>query len=156
MLENLDLEEYRKIVLEMQNIEAEIMDDMQNEVCQKFKIDIDVFQQSFRKITSEHTQEFVEEMKENVLYDIENSETPKIGKMRGIQARDMSREFTLEVFMYEQELRKQAFKALERTKPELVKEEFTIQNEIACDRMFAKFKVEKETYNQAMVLWKLT
>jgi hypothetical protein len=28
MLENLDLEEYRKIVLEMQNIEAEIMDDM--------------------------------------------------------------------------------------------------------------------------------
>jgi hypothetical protein len=70
-------------------------------VCQKFKIDIDVFQQSFRKITSEHTQEFVEEMKENVLYDIENSETPKIGKMRGIQARDMSREFTLEVFMYE-------------------------------------------------------
>ena len=95
-------------------------------------------------------------MKENVLYDIENSEAPKSRNSKGMKAQDMSREFTKEVFTYEQELRKQAFKALERTKPDMVKEEFIIQNEIATDRMYAKFKVERDTYNQAIVLHKLT
>ena len=40
-------------------------------------------------------------MKENVLYDIENSEAPKSRNSKGMQAKDMSREFTKEVFTYE-------------------------------------------------------
>ena len=67
----------------------------------------------------------------------------------------MSREFTLKVLKYEQRLRENAFKALKRTKEDLMQEEFAVQNEILYDKLYTKFKVEQDTYNQALSLHKL-
>ena len=119
LLEKLELEKYRKIVLEMSTIEDDIMQDIQHEVCQKFNIDIQIFRQSYLKLKNE----CAEDLRDQVLYDIDNS---RKNNTSDVQARDMTREFTMEVFLYEQELRKQAFRALERTKIDLIKEEFTV------------------------------
>lgn len=58
------MEEYRRIVREMSDIEDDIMKDIQREVCQKFKIDIQVFRDSFKKMIKEDNKDFEEEMKE--------------------------------------------------------------------------------------------
>lgn len=99
----------------------------------------------------------MQELKDNALFDLNNSVPTKRKQDRGIitDAKDMSREFTFKVFLFEQDLRINAFKALERTRQDKVKEEFAIQNEILCDKLFAKFKVEKETYNQALIYHEL-
>ena len=68
-------------------------------------------------------------MKDNALEDLNNMVTPKrLGKNIGVitDARTMSREFTFKVFLFEQDLRINAFKALERTKQEEVKTEFAV------------------------------
>jgi hypothetical protein len=88
-------------------------------------------------------------LKENALSEI------TADKSKQIQAKDMSREFTLKVFKHEQRLRENAFKALRRTKEHLIQEEFAVQNEILYDKLFAKFKVEQDTYNQALSLHNL-
>ena len=158
-LRELDLEGYREIVLQMTGIEDEIINDIQDKVCQKLSIDTEVFRESFVKVVSEqdNKEKFVNELKENALFDLHNSTPRRLGKNVGVitDAKQMSREFTFKVFLYEQDLRINAFKALERTKQDQVKSEFAVQNEILCDKLFAKFKVEKETYNQALIYHEL-
>ena len=147
-LEDLELEEYREIVMQMNQKTEEIDNNIMLEVCDKLNIDSQMYQESVRKVdqTKLHQQ-----MREDMLFDIKNAIKSRFSD-EITDAKEMSREFTYKVFQYEQELRIGCFKALERTKDDQMQEEFLVQDSIMIDKMYARFKVEKETYNQAILM----
>lgn len=107
-MRELNLEDYRDIVKKMTIIEKRIDTEIEELVCKKLNIDVDVYRSSQRKLFSE------EENKVKIIQYI-NEEILKKRRVM-THAKQLTRKFTWDMFQYQQKLRVSGIKALERIK----------------------------------------
>lgn len=62
----------------------------------------------------------------------------------------MTRKQTFEVFKYEQDLKIESMKALNRVQDNQIQDEYIVQVALMQDRLYKKFGVEQEDYNIAI------